>query len=179
MVDSTHPFLSTSSARRTTRQVRPAVRGRPISIHVLREEDDCDRGEVEPGGAYISIHVLREEDDQAGGDVVVPVGQFLSTSSARRTTPGRNGCRVYVYISIHVLREEDDRTSRKSSPELLLFLSTSSARRTTWYNRSAVDDLGFLSTSSARRTTLVIMRAFISTSHFYPRPPRGGRLWLL
>ena len=107
MVDSTHPFLSTSSARRTTRQVRPAVRGRPISIHVLREEDDCDRGEVEPGGAYISIHVLREEDDQAGGDVVVPVGQFLSTSSARRTTAKterKTSAFVQLYNTLHEMK---------------------------------------------------------------------------
>ena len=154
MVDSTHPFLSTSSARRTTRQVRPAVRGRPISIHVLREEDDCDRGEVEPGGAYISIHVLREEDDQAGGDVVVPVGQFLSTSSARRTTvrlrhravpcanfyprPPRGGRRIRTW---HRPKTANfyPRPPRGGRPATLKrrqtvreqFLSTSSARRTT------------------------------------------------
>ena len=79
----------------------------------------------------ISIHVLREEDDpraSAGKDAAV---QFLSTSSARRTTdrvcvdvqafrdfyprPPRGGRRsplwrihIQAAISIHVLREEDD-----------------------------------------------------------------------
>ena len=37
----------------------------------------------------------------------------------------------------------------------------------------------FLSTPSARRATWLEAEAAVSTGHFYPRPPRGGRLFLL
>ena len=101
-------FLSTSSARRTTCADRGAGADRHISIHVLREEDDCIRS------CRSTTRCI-----------------FLSTSSARRTTgyqifvacdrkyfyprPPR-GERLAVHrrnyrhqrISIHVLREEDD-----------------------------------------------------------------------
>ena len=56
----------------------------PISIHVLREEDDEVAKDNDPKNA-ISIHVLREEDDESG-------------HGTDRKRP----------ISIHVLREEDD-----------------------------------------------------------------------
>ena len=36
---------------------------------------------------------------------------------------------------------------------------------------------GFLSTPSARRATLLRQRLPPHYRHFYPRPPRGGRLW--
>ena len=80
--------------------------------------------------------------------------QFLSTSSARRTTT-RSGCHTTPsYISIHVLREEDDRPSY-------------SENCSSWT---------FLSTSSARRTTVNTALQVVAFRHFYPRPPRGGRL---
>ena len=78
-------FLSTSSARRTTKSCNKTCAAWEISIHVLREEDDCscyldyiNRTDFYPrpprGGRRrlekraekpekISIHVLREEDD--------------------------------------------------------------------------------------------------------------------
>ena len=79
----------------------------------------------------ISIHVLREEDDRTGRKRSDSDVEFLSTSSARRTTlsrPFHSTRRFYFYprpprggrpmmvgrpareskISIHVLREEDD-----------------------------------------------------------------------
>ena len=56
----------------------------------------------------ISIHVLREEDDGSGVFQPLQLKQFLSTSSARRTT-GNGRCPV----------------------DCAEFLSTSSARRTT------------------------------------------------
>ena len=37
----------------------------------------------------------------------------------------------------------------------------------------------FLSTPSARRATPKILVAPFTTWNFYPRPPRGGRLWML
>ena len=57
-------------------------------------------------------------------------------------------------ISIHALREEGDSSGSSDTISVELFLSTPSARR---------------ATKSAIRFSWVI-------SHFYPRPPRGGRL---
>ena len=58
------------------------------------------------------------------------------------------------------------------------FLSTPSARRATqiWANRPFLKK--FLSTPSARRATLRNSEDSRSRQHFYPRPPRGGRLQL-
>ena len=57
----------------------------PISIHVLREEDDSLYS-LRYRHRKISIHVLREEDDSDGVDNVKDDLLFQSTSSARRTT---------------------------------------------------------------------------------------------
>ena len=88
---------------------------RIISIHVLREEDDFStaaslrigcyfyprppRGgrpydEYQAaGGSLISIHVLREEDDSHAYKDYAAIIAFLSTSSARRTTPSPSPAR--------------------------------------------------------------------------------------
>ena len=101
---------------------------------------------------------------------------FLSTPSARRATaptPHRARGRS---ISIHALREEGDATITVSSKLIRIFLSTPSARRATrrWY--AIFHPLWtFLSTPSARRATVSVEEAGIDYSHFYPRPPRGGR----
>ena len=59
----------------------------------------------------------------------------------------------------------------------VLFLSTPSARRATPDRPSAsVLHLRFLSTPSARRATTIILLVDLFKYHFYPRPPRGGRL---
>ena len=63
----------------------PASRPTTISIHVLREEDDAMSDSLF-GGIEISIHVLREEDDPHALLFEFAGDQFLSTSSARRTT---------------------------------------------------------------------------------------------
>ena len=56
----------------------------------------------------ISIHVLREEDDYRMHGEALNQFQFLSTSSARRTTQSAGLDISGQAISIHVLREEDD-----------------------------------------------------------------------
>ena len=124
----------------------------------------------------ISIHALREEGDDAGYDIGVTKGEFLSTPSARRATgfrgrellllldfyprPPRGGrrrsCRCpvrRVRISIHALREEGDVYAPMMLFQAVTFLSTPSARRATWAHRCAK----------------------WWSVHFYPRPPRGGR----
>ena len=100
-------FQSTSSVWRTTNQPGQVGQGRPISIHVLRVEDDlmprpAGRGTFDfnprppcggrPGGGGvlhqvcdISIHVLRVEDDWASLGRWL-ARQFQSTSSVWRTT---------------------------------------------------------------------------------------------
>ena len=79
-----------------------------ISIHVLREEDDC-KLIFHCAFLRISIPVLREEDDRASDAAKLDTAEFLSTSSARRTTAIQTEIkRTHPDISIHVLREEDD-----------------------------------------------------------------------
>ena len=56
-------FQSTSSVWRTTTIFCPSVVSMPISIHVLRVEDDSIMAQC-TGLTWISIHVLRVEDDE-------------------------------------------------------------------------------------------------------------------
>ena len=79
--------------------------------------------------------------------------QFLSTPSARRATRPGGRFRIRGEISIHALREEGDPTA--GGLDLL--------------------GQGFLSTPSARRATSVDSGRVFGGTHFYPRPPRGGR----
>ena len=57
------------------------------------------------------------------------------------------------------------------------FLSTPSARRATRNAITSAVAMVFLSTPSARRATAPWCRPQTSPSDFYPRPPRGGRLF--
>ena len=89
------------------------------------------------------------------------------------TTPQRAICA----ISIHALREEGDYIIAAPTYEDAGFLSTPSARRATASN-PVVGCFGsaFLSTPSARRATQSASMPCRIWLHFYPRPPRGGRL---
>ena len=60
---------------------------------------------------------------------------------------------INAEISIHALREEGDGMTGEYTVEEMQFLSTPSARRATPHLHSAPSAM----------------------SHFYPRPPRGGR----
>ena len=60
-----------------------------------------------------------------------------------------------------------------------LFLSTPSARRATVSVVDLDETAEFLSTPSARRATVNLLRQPSFSIYFYPRPPRGGRLYLL
>ena len=85
-------FQSTSSVRRTTAWLSCTDVGAPISIHVLRAEDDVPDTSRQP------ITFI-----------------FQSTSSVRRTTFCRDCKGVCFHISIHVLRAEDDGKNREKS----------------------------------------------------------------
>ena len=80
---------------------------------------------------------------------------FLSTPSARRATGCCHAAGCRGRISIHALREEGD-----DKPVV------------GWMPLPE-----FLSTPSARRATAVTFEAKHTNSDFYPRPPRGGRLF--
>ncbi len=80
-------------------------------------------------------------------------------------------------ISIHTLREEGDAPLTSSAGRPSAFLSTPSARRATRPCLSVSRLVtGFLSTPSARRATSTMQPHEESKCHFYPHPPRGGRL---
>ena len=146
-------FLSTPSARRATATAAASSAQTKISIHALREEGDT--GEHLAGQLpEISIHALREEGD---------------------------GCKAILVrqidISIHALREEGDHFFASSKIPVGRFLSTPSARRATGgcalhgiandisihALREEGDGQGF--------------RPPPNRVYFYPRPPRGGRLY--
>ena len=103
----------------------------------------------------ISIHALREE-----GDVLV--GHRASSPYYFYPRPPRGG-RPYLWernekgekISIHALREEGDDE----------------------HNGNFEEAKEFLSTPSARRATAEVVEAPEGKEYFYPRPPRGGRLY--
>ena len=81
--------------------------------------------------------------------------KFLSTPSARRATIVPENCNGFFVISIHALREEGD----KLMYSILLPAAS------------------FLSTPSARRATCCAGCRILRSCNFYPRPPRGGRLY--
>ena len=165
---------------------RPPRGGRPcrtttalvtcgISIHALREEGDAVQ--AKNSGTYtISIHALREEGDYASRSLSLSVILFLSTPSARRATrchlqsgyrrhhfyprPPRGGRllqAVLVHnvkdISIHALREEGD--VRRSSKKPM-------------GSKISIHALREEGDKECRMAASLL-------THFYPRPPRGGR----
>ena len=103
----------------------------------------------------ISIHALREEGDR-GTATAPPIQVYFYPRPPRGGR--RDSTRFSILsklISIHALREEGDHFAPLISKYLTRFLSTPSARRAT--NRVFTDS--------------------ISALNFYPRPPRGGRLY--
>ena len=145
-------FLSTPSARRATEALLSICHVQDISIHALREEGDkIDKAKEDL--QKISIHALREEGDTEPTFNRRPRKPFLSTPSARRATKEPGTSWAATRISIHALREEGDFEIELYGIMAISFLSTPSARRATWKR---------------------IWRKK-SLTHFYPRPPRGGR----
>ncbi len=125
----------------------------------------------------ISIHALREEGDHPLGNVFCSQNAFLSTPSARRATRLPTRGHLHRGISIHALREEGD-------------LARFVGRLQVWISIHALREEGdrlaaptasrcylFLSTPSARRATLLAPIVPSGPNDFYPRPPRGGRLF--
>ena len=111
-------------------------------------------GRVALRSKRISIHALREEGDANRMELELPYHQFLSTPSARRATyfffiPSR-----LLWISIHALREEGDLWGM-GHVVIAAAISIHALR----------EEGDRLEEENSRQDR-----------HFYPRPPRGGRL---
>ena len=124
--------------------------------------------------------------------------EFLSTPSARRATiTAPEGVNPWDAISIHALREEGDAIVNNQLTNVKHFYPRPPRGGRPVGYLADLFPAGFLSTPSARRATRTFAPRFAaflisihalreegdSTSrgmttpwtHFYPRPPRGGR----
>ena len=122
-----------------------------ISIHALREEGDCAGTSRNPSKA-ISIHALREEGDDDDAGILIQQTLFLSTPSARRATKA-------LWTSHRQHR----------------FLSTPSARRATLFPEICEHWIVISIHALREEGDSFGILPMLPGSHFYPRPPRGGR----
>ena len=189
-------FLSTPSARRATHRTDRRPHDRGISIHALREEGD--RHLFGPlADSSISIHALREEGDARSSASPAfqqnfyprpPRGgrrqrepepcqrsRFLSTPSARRATKPHKHTPKIIYISIHALREEgDDLHLRQRNGR---HISIHALREEGDKCPCKAVPIVIISIHALREEgDRSGCRSHAAGSHFYPRPPRGGRL---
>ena len=146
----------------------------PISIHALREEGDLGCVEIGNQRMEISIHALREEGDKSDRSWARHPRNFYPR-------PPRGGRRFTLRPSRYTMKFLSTPSARRATKVLVkvpgskVFLSTPSARRATRPGSYQPIPLIFLSTPSARRATPNTRRTPRIHSHFYPRPPRGGR----
>ena len=168
-------FLSTPSARRATLQClvtwsshryfypRPPRGGRPSAAGQHAEPD-----------RFLSTPSARRATPRP--QKWPWYKKFLSTPSARRATEGD-----FLFIGWCCnFYPRPPRGGRRLVPEkkgrCRIFLSTPSARRATQRLHGDGRRWRFLSTPSARRATFEKGAMPYDYEHFYPRPPRGGRL---
>ena len=146
-------FLSTPSARRAT-----STKGIPAAALRFLSTPSARRATVRifcrTSTSSISIHALREEGDPKGNGHGLLPKRFLSTPSARRATRNRVVQRGWHPISIHALREEGD-------PFVTLPCCS----------------FGISIHALREEGDLIISAWNGSDLNFYPRPPRGGRLF--
>ena len=124
----------------------------------------------------ISIHALREEGDCTQFLYTMMPHPFLSTPSARRATEP-NCADIWTAKYFYPRPPRGGRQSAAGMARTsYAFLSTPSARRATMAMRKdeIPDNISIhaLREEGDRCTGCLIS----STSNFYPRPPRGGRL---
>ena len=146
-------FLSTPSARRATNRPRHHRRRGPISIHALREEGDVQRP---------------AERRRTGNFYPRPPRGGRHT----KTAPKKGATR----ISIHALREEGDAVQAKNSGTYTISIHALREEGDYASRSLSLSVILFLSTPSARRATRCHLQSGYRRHHFYPRPPRGGRL---
>ena len=151
----------------------------------------------------ISIHALREEGDEFTPCVTKSFTYFYprpprgGRPSQRRPLPktasnfyprpprgGRPyaGCTsgLYLRISIHALREEGDPLGIGTiSPIELISIHALREEGDRSRTSRSTSQKRFLSTPSARRATVCWLYIRFVSKNFYPRPPRGGRHFLV
>ena len=170
-------FLSTPSARRATPVSGSASSQVRISIHALREEGDL--GELHKQLLQLNFYPRPPRGGRhAHISIPAPFAQFLSTPSARRATAA--GCfdgtdKTYFYPR----PPRGGRRYTRSSPYgSVKFLSTPSARRATLLSTARVlwisISIHALREEGDGRHPVLCCFGY----YFYPRPPRGGRLFL-
>ena len=170
-----------------------------ISIHALREEGD-DRWGMAMVLASTFLSTPSARRATASSNLAGRIEGFLSTPSARRATVHAEGCSRLFQISIHALREEGDWSAGRSRHRLWNFyprpprggrlrsgtiifrpdkISIHALREEGDLLSYLVRNTGikFLSTPSARRATWSRLTSASVPRNFYPRPPRGGRLF--
>ena len=170
-------FLSTPSARRATLPAGEQAAAMGISIHALREEGDLRISDaLELKTAFLSTPSARRATKNPSFDVAVRINFYPRPPRGGR--PGAvQGFVQDIEISIHALREEGDGCRFKSCKRHFIFLSTPSARRATpphpagrlerHISIHALREEGDPDPSGTNR----------KAPNFYPRPPRGGRLF--
>ena len=169
-----------------------------ISIHALRKEGDRRSGDGQCRPANFYPRPPRGGRPAPSPPSANSCKSFLSTPSARRATDLKHKYNQKLIISIHALREEGDgaphpagartqhfyprpprggrRSSSKGNGKACKFLSTPSARRAT-VRQSRLSGSHQISIHALREEGDTSTRSMTtSTSYFYPRPPRGGRL---
>ena len=148
-------FLSTPSARRAT-----AAKGQG-NIHV-----------------QISIHALREEGDQDTETGEIYKGDFYPRPPRGGRPILRSAWAACLYFYPRPPRGGRPRSPRRSC-RLFLFLSTPSARRATGCPLP-LSPCASISIHALReegdRNYMSCTRPLVN---FYPRPPRGGRPWVM
>ena len=190
-------FLSTPSARRATEADDRAEQEQIISIHALREEGDPGV-HIQAQPLVISIHALREEGDRCcrnpetrqkdfyprpprGGRPSVCRGpqcssRFLSTPSARRATACENH-RTRPECYFYPRPPRGGRLLNHPHPYALnQFLSTPSARRATEAPSLSQAWMKISIHALREEGDSFGIPPMLLGIHFYPRPPRGGRL---
>ena len=192
-------FLSTPSARRATGRLglwsRPALYFYPRPPRGGRQQIRLPRtlmpgyfyprpprggrqkaAEAARAEASISIHALREEGDAGRDTRQLPTKYFYPRPPrGGRHADHDNGDHA-GNISIHALREEGDRGSPLSASFTAQFLSTPSARRATSDQPQPKIELKISIHALREEGDDWTRRTALPSTHFYPRPPRGGRL---
>ena len=194
-------FLSTPSARRATIAILDILRNqidfyprpprggrhpcaaesgckRKISIHALREEGD--------GYKYITKHqnyYFYPRPPRGGRPEKSRSSTAVLYFYPRPPRGGRRGQQTNadtpIGISIHALREEGDNKHVITDGERTRFLSTPSARRATGETGAmSVTPINISIHALREEGDLDIRKHGQTTGYFYPRPPRGGRLFV-
>ena len=123
----------------------------------------------------ISIHALREEGDQSEVDAAVERINFYPRPPRGGRQPTLSRSEPKEEISIHALREEGDWSACQSVPHSIISIHALREEGDGQVYQICMMVEIFLSTPSARRATLSLTSKESTDTHFYPRPPRGGR----